>query len=323
MSWFKFLKNTYNPESATPTAEYSSPPLRRKVFIDNLEENIDKNEIIYVKLDSILINKYYDNSLSINSNDHSYTVVYEDSEYENYSIPVRSKIVDNIIYFRAAENHIKNTKTSKYYSIYYGLNNLKYLENYLMPDDVYQYKQVDDVENMIFIEGSYLDLGLESFTDYTYEATETSSKSFKLSLNDNGFDWKDNTSTKAGAKALGIFDGPGFNLYGSIGPNYGKFKIRILSLYDDNTISKNIVLDWTIVDCYSATAQDSAIIFTSTNMDYSRYLFELEVLSDKNVMSRSNQVKIDKYTFSPNYKLTYEKEEFNPDLSFVRIGGIR
>jgi hypothetical protein len=323
MPWFKFLKNTYNPESATPTAEYIKPPMRRKVFIDNLEENIDSGETIYVDLATSFINKYYDTQLDAQDSQDSYIVIYEDSEYEDYGIAVKSKVIDNIIYFSAAEDHSKNTKTSKYYSIYYGLNYLKYIENYLMVDDVYAYKQVDDVENSIFIEGSYLDLGLQNLTTYTYEATQTSSKSFKLSLNDNGFDWIDNTSTKPGAKALGIFDGPGFEIYGAKGPNYGKFKIRIFSLYDDNSISKNLVLDWTIIDCYSPTIQESVVLSYLTDMKYNRYLFELEVISEKNVMSQSNQVKIEKYMFSPNYKLTYEKEELNPDLSFVRIGGIR
>jgi hypothetical protein len=44
MAWFKYLKNTYNIDSSTPTAEYGSAPLRRRVLLDNLQENIEENE---------------------------------------------------------------------------------------------------------------------------------------------------------------------------------------------------------------------------------------------------------------------------------------
>lgn len=334
MSWFKFLKNTFDIYAATPTIEYIKAPVRRRVVIDDLKEDIDSGEIIYVDLGSKSINKYYDNSLSEQFSHDSYIVVYEDSVYEKYGIAVKSKVVDNIIYFQAAEQHLKNVKTSKYYSIYYGLKNIKYLQQldttYLKQFETLQegielkaYRQVDDVENVEFTQGAYLDLDIANLQDYTYEATETSSKNFKLSLNNNGIDWKDNVSTKIGAKAMGIFDGPGFEIHGSKGSNYGKFRIRILSLDEDNNISKNISLDWTEVDCYNSSLNDAAILFSKSDLEYNRYIFEIETIADKNTMSKSNQVKIDKYMFSPNYKLTYEKEEFNPDLSFIRIGGIR
>jgi hypothetical protein len=52
-------------------------------------------------------------------------------------------------------------------------------------------------------------------------------------------------------------------------------------------------------------------------------MFEIESLLEKNVMSSSSSVNIKQYTFYPDYKLFYSKEEINPDIPFIRIGGIR
>lgn len=324
MAWFKYLKNTYNIESATPTAEYGSAPLRRRVLLDGLQENIEKDEVIYVDLGEKNINTYIDSSVSSTADNNSYIVVYEDEESDAYATPVKSKVIDNIIYFQTAEKHLKNADTSRYYSIYYGNNGIKYLEEYLTLEDQVVFKQIDDFEVTIFQEGIYLDLATEETETYTYSAEiDSSLKSYKLALYNNGIDWKDNNSTKPGAKAFGVFDGPGFEVKGSKGPDFGKFKIRILSFYDDNSISRNVAVDWTEVDCYNSNTINDIVIYSNSLLDYQKYIFEIEVLADKNIMSKSNSVRIDKYMFSPNYKLTYEKEEFNPDLAFVKIGGIR
>jgi hypothetical protein len=324
MAWFKYLKNTYNIDSSTPTAEYGSAPLRRRVLLDNLQENIEENEVIYVDLGEKLISSYISTDLSTASNDDSYIVVYEDEESDAYATPVKSKVLNNIIYFKAAEKHNKNADTSRYYSVYYGNNGIKYLEEYLTLDDQVVFKQIDDFDLLIYEDGIFLDLAAEEAETYSYSAEiDSSSKSYKLALYNNGIDWKDNTSTNSGSKAFGVFDGPGFQINGSVGPDFGKFKIRILSFYEDNSISRNIALDWTEIDCYNASAINDTIIYSNSSLEYQKYIFELEVLTDKNIMSTSNSIRIDKYMFSPNYKLTYEKEEFNPDLAFIKIGGIR
>ena len=182
---------------------------------------------------------------------------------------------------------------------------------------------VDDPANILYIQGAFFDLEVASFSSYSYSATTNSTKSYQLALYNNGTDWENNYSLNPASKAFGIFDGPGFEIYGEKGPRSGKFRIRILSLYDDNSISKNVILDWTEVDCYNSILSESAILYQNSNLEYSKYIFEIETLADKNIMSQSNSVKIEKYMFSPNYKLIYEKEEFNPDLSFVKVGGIR
>jgi hypothetical protein len=338
MSWFKYIKSR-NPGFAVSTLsqdlrvstilddpstlEYGAPALRRRVLIDDLHEDIEAGEVVYVNLGNKFVNQYYDETLQAQTSEDSYIVVYEDSESDVPGTVVESKAVDNIVYFRAAEKHNKNTKSSMSYSIYYSTKYLKFLEEFITIDDEIVYKMIDDPANVIFVEGAFFDLNIASFSSYSYTATTSSSKSYQLALYNNGTDWKDNYSLNPAAKAFGVFDGPGLAIYGEFGPRSGKFKIRILSLNDDNSISKNVVLDWTEIDCYNSILFESQILYENTNLEYQKYIFEIETLADKNIMSESNSVKIEKYMFSPNYKLIYEKEEFNPDLSFVKVGGIR
>ena len=338
MGWFKYIKGTNTGVSISTVdqdlristiltdpddLEYGAPPLRRKVLIDDLEEDIEAGEVVYVNLGTKFVNQYYDETLTLQTNQDSYIVVYEDSESDAPGTVVKSKAINNLVYFTAAERHPKNTKSSMSYSIYYATEYLKYLQQFITLDDKIVYKMVDNPEDVIYAQGAFFDLDVASFSSYTYSATTSSTKSYQLALYNNGTDWEDNYSLTPGAKAFGIFDGPGFEIYGEKGPRSGKFRIRILSLYDDNSISKNVILDWTEVDCYNSNLLQSEILYENSNLEYKKYIFEIETLTDKNIMSQSNSVKIEKYMFSPNYKLIYEKEEFNPDLSFITVGGVR
>ena len=338
MGWFKYVKGTNSGVAITTvdldlrtstisndpeTLEYGYPPLRRRVLIDDLEQDIEAGEVVYVNLDTKFVNQYYDETLTLQTNQDSYIVVYEDSESDVQGTVVKSKAIDNLVYFTAAEKHNKNTKSTMSYSIYYATRYLKYLQEFVTLDDQYVYKMVADPVNVTYAQGVFFDLDVASFSSYTYSATISSSKSYQLALYNNGTDWENNYSLNPGAKAFGIFDGPSFSVYGELGPRSGKFRIRILSLYDDNSISKNVILDWTEVDCYNSNLLQSEILYENSNLEYKKYIFEIETLTDKNIMSQSNSVKIEKYMFSPNYKLIYEKEEFNPDLSFVTVGGVR
>ena len=338
MSWFQYVKSINSTvviatldldlristiSNDPTTLEYAAPPLRRRVLIDDLEEDIEEDEVVYVDLGTKFVNQYYDETLTLQTNQDSYIVVYEDSESDVPGTVVRSKAINSLVYFKAAEKHNKNTKSTMSYSIYYGTEYLKYLQQFITLDDKIVYKMVDNPEDVIYAQGAFFDLDVASFSSYTYSATSSSTKSYQLALYNNGTDWEDNYSLTPGAKAFGIFDGPGFEIYGEKGPRSGKFRIRILSLYDDNSISKNVILDWTEVDCYNSNLLQSEILYENSNLEYKKYIFEIETLTDKNIMSQSNSVKIEKYMFSPNYKLIYEKEEFNPDLSFITVGGVR
>jgi len=323
MSWFKPLKDSIVvvQESELVYSSFVHIPVKRKIYFNYLNNDIEAGEQIYANLDNKFVNKYIDSSLQEVTDHYSYIVVYEDSADDSFFTPIKSRAVGNILYFNAVEKIEKDTGYTKYYSVYYGATNIKYLEAIEIEGNDYYQKLAP--ENIPAVEGLYFDLASGDIEEYSYDAMEDSVKEYKLAFYNNGLDWIDGKSQNIGAKAFGSFDGPKFRIVGKKGPNYGKFKIRIFSYYDDNSISKNLALDWTTVDCHTSEESSNEVLYSNTLLEYSKYIFEIEVLSEKNVMSSSNSVEITKYQFSPNYKLTYDVEEINPNISFVKIGGIR
>lgn len=318
MTWLKILKENYNPLDATPTIEYTTIPLRRVISLSYLEDTILEDELIYCNLENIYINRHYSEILQPVTDLDSFIVVLQDSTDETYFKKVNSTIVNNVLYFEAGEDHLKNINTSKYYSIYYGLNDLVYV--YLIVvngNDVYQKASI------------YVDVNITPTTFasnlnvFNYESNVDSNRNYTLALYNAGIDWIEGVSQKESAKAFGIFDGPNISIYGNKSKNSGIFKIRILEVNSDNTMSSVVALDWTEVDCYSETTQLDVSLYSQTSLGYGRYIFEIETISDKNIMSTSSSATINSYRFLPNYKLVYGQEEFNPDLSFIRIGGIK
>jgi hypothetical protein len=321
MAWFKPLKETYEIGITAVSSDFLKVPMKRKVYFNYIPNDIEAGEQVYVNLDTKFVNKYINSNLESVTDDYSYIVVYEDSTDDSFFGPVKSRAVNNIVYFNVEEKIEKDRFYTKHYSIYYGLTNLKFLEQITIDDETYFQKL--DTELIIQTEGTFLDLASDNIQEYSYDATENSLKEYKLALYNNGLDWIDGKSQVVGAKAFGSFDGPKFRIIGKKGPNYGKFRIRIFSYYENDSISKNLALDWTTVDCHASVESSNEILYSNTTLEYSKYIFELEVLSDKNVMSSSNAVEITKYQFFPDYKLTYDVEEVNPNISFVKIGGIR
>lgn len=321
MAWFTPIKDTYSISSELTTLDFLNIPVKREISISYISNDVEENEQVYVNLDNKFVNKYINSSLEEVVDNYSYLVVLEDMADDSYFVPVKSRAVGNILYFNAFEKIEKDTFYTKYYSVYYGSSNIKYIEPVII-DDVEYYQKVSS-ELMPLGDGVYFDLLPLDIQEYSYDATETSSKEYKLALYNNGLDWIDGKSERIGAKAFGSFDGPKFRIIGKKGPNYGKFKIRIFSYYDDNSISKNLALDWVTVDCYANEESANQVLYSNSSLEYSKYMFELEVLSEKNVMSSSNSVELTKYQFSPDYKFTYSEEQINPNIAFIKIGGIR
>jgi len=326
MTWFKPIKDSIIISAGTEESDLTSSyfiniPVRRKIYLDDLPNDIEQGEQVYVNLDDKFVNKYINSSLQEVTDNYSYLVVYEDTADTSLFLPIKSRAIDNVLYFNAVEKINKKTSYTKNYSVYYGATNIKFLEERGIEGNTYYQKLA--AEYIPSVEGLYFDLDPDNIQEYSYDATEDSQKEYKLAFYNNGLDWIDGKSQSIGAKAFGSFDGPKFRVIGKKGPNYGKFRIRIFSYYDNNSISKNVALDWTTVDCYASQESSDQILYLNTSLEYSKYIFEIEVISDKNVMSSSNSVEISKYQFFPNYKLTYDVEELNPNISFIKIGGIR
>lgn len=267
-------------------------------------------------------------------------VVYEDTNASSIdaATPVVSKVVNNILYFKAAKNHEPDVLPSGYYSLYYGSNYIKYIHaTPVISDSLKSYELIRYPQNQIDeIESSpgysiYYSATPPSINLYDTQIAKSSTGYYRLAYFNDGIDWINNLSKKVGSKITGTFSGPNLRIYGNIGPGYGKCRIRIITSdkkisntmekFESNT-TENIELDWYEIDCYS-TEEKNTIIFQKNDLKYFDYILEIEVIEDKNILSTSNQILINKISFLKNLNLSFGNQNLNPDLSFKSIGGIR
>jgi hypothetical protein len=69
--------------------------------------------------------------------------------------------------------------------------------------------------------------------------------------------------------------------------------------------------------------QENVILYENNDLNYRDYNLELQTITDKNIISSGNNIKISSYSFSYNLYLTISKEEISNQAVFVSIGGIR
>lgn len=243
--------------------------------------------------------------------------------------PVVTKIVNNNIFFKAAKNHEANTLPNGTYSLYYGSDYIKYIGATPITSNSatsYQYAKRDN-SVIKSIESSpgyspYYSATPPSIDLYGTEVNKDSVGYYKLAYFNDGTDWVDGTSRKINSKLVANFSGPNIKIYGAVGPGYGKCRIRITTKNQSSEGNEEIALDWYEIDCYS-TQEKQTIIFEKNNLGYLDYILELEVTADKNILSTSNQVYVNKITFLKNFYFSLGNQILNPDLIFKSIGGLR
>jgi len=319
MAWFTPSKYELSIAGGEIEEKPINPPLKRVIKLDDISQSVTAGTQLYINLDNLNINRYLSSSLVLTEDDFSYIVVLEDDIDEEFFVPVKSRIVDNVLYFIAEEDIEKGVNTDRYYALYYGSTYIKTVE---LVDDVYVSQVYGDPVEEIG-EGLYFDLAESNIDFYSYEASGDDVGQYSLAFYNSGVDWKDNVSQKEGAKAFGIFDGPRLQIIGPKNELYGKFRIRILQYTNNENISSIPAVDWTEVDCFSYEALQNQVLYQITNLEYRKYIFEIETLSTKNTMAKTKDVKIDLYKFTPNYNLTYGAESLNPNITFVKVAGVR
>lgn len=219
--------------------------------------------------------------------------------------------------------------TSGEYSVYYGSDYIKYI--HATPVTTGTSTAIEYIKYpktyISTIEASPGYSPLYSATPssinlYEKEIIRSSNGYYKLAYFNEGTDWINGLSQVAGAKVVSSFSGPKVRVHGSVGPGYGKFKIRISTKQVQTSDTENVILDWFEVDCFSLTEKE-AIIFEKTNLEYLEYNIEIETLQDKNVLSTSSSVRVNKISFLTNFNFSLGNQIINPDLSFKSIGGIK
>lgn len=305
MTWFKYFKQG---ESTT----YSYPLIKRTINKFTPNDKILKDTWLFIDVTDLEIQKYYNSSLNLLDDNSSYLVVYETIGSDSGMVPVNNIINNNTLYFQAAEDHEADIETISQYSIYYKTPNLRYIK--LLNSENYQVTSAEQAQfNSLFTE--------VDITDYDVVAGSESSYNFSF-INAN-LDWNNGLSSNPGSKLYLTFSGPSIQIYGNKGPDYGKFKLKLTGLQNTEFPNMSLELDWTVVDCYNTTLQENVILYENNDLNHRDYNLELQTITDKNIISSGNNIKISSYSFSYNLYLTIDKEQISDQAVFVSIGGIR
>jgi hypothetical protein len=303
MAWFRY----YNFDN-----NYVYPNLRKKITFSELKENISKDSWIFLNVKDLDIDIYYQLSKTNSQftqtpevDPESYLVVYEDKSSEVFDFtPVKTHIVGDLLYFKAAEDHAKNTELKKQYSLYYKTPNLKLIKKRTQ-DSSYQSCEETESEFITSEEDVNTTADVRNINSNNY---------YNLSFINNESNWNAGVSKSSGASLMGTFTGPNLKVYCDKGPDYGKFKMRIIS-YDENEISSNeVILDWQEIDLYNQTKQENVLVFSKTNLLFKNYLFEIISNYEKNILSSDGKINIKSYSFSLNNYLILGKEEISASL---------
>jgi hypothetical protein len=311
MTWFRYLPSTANPSESNQDENYIYPILKREISIDLFNQDIQKDSWIFVDVSGLNIDDFIDTSLLTQSEMNSYLVVYESKAADDYNfIPVKSHIIDNILFFQTAEFHQKNIKLEKQYSLYYKTKNLKYIKK-VQNGEFLDYISCSEQESEFATEESDVD-------QTSFDVYPSSEEAYGFSFGNLDVDWKNGVSLIPGAKAIGLFTGPFFELYCDKGPDFGKLELRIVSFADEDNPSPITELDWTVIDLFSSELQSSELIFSKNDLLYKKYMFEIKSNFEKNELASEGKVSIKYYSYSYDAKCKLLEEKITPYI-FGRI----
>jgi len=312
MAWFKYLKSTENVNSSTVNTTYSYPYCKRFIGRFTPRDTINSGTWIFTNILDININRYKNTSLEDQTDETSYIVTYEkgDNVY-----PVETIIEGNYIHFKTYELHTAAEEITGEYAVYYNTPNLRKI-NTVNNGGTTGY-QIDSVSNPFYANYASVNTG-------QYLVNLNSDSSYNFSFINPMTDWDNGLSTKPASKLYMNFTGPKFTLFGTKGPNYGKFRIKFTALSDNVNTNNSLALDWQTIDSFARTYSDNQQLFAKTDFEERDYFVEIETLYDKNVLSNGNNIKITSYSFSYNLYLKIKNELVNQsNNSFTVIGGIR
>jgi hypothetical protein len=333
VSWFTFLKAT---DSATPELATEYSPVRRKMVFPNVTDNLKIGDWIHVNISDYDIGRlfYYENGLIKDKVDQdSYIVVYENNdEYiPTYSIILGGESeneYDKNLWFKSVTDVTAGNQPDGNYYIYYHKDNIQYIE---LSSSSYVSTTPPSGSNYMAIESGESTNSL-SFYSHQVLAGSTNTRKASVAYLGDPETWFSQSSSAPGAKAIGSFSGPVFKLFTKVGPDFGKIKIKVIKTSATGS-GQQVVSQSNEIDLYSSVLKSEENVFSfdvrtlnlfSTYDEiYGDFIFELEILDEKNQSSSGNKLTIEKYSFSKNYFIQLEDEEIKPDIAFKSIGGLK
>jgi hypothetical protein len=330
MSWFSFLsRSTIGGEIGSASFSEKYPPVRRKISFPLLNENLKVGDWIYVPLFDIKIGKFfiYNNGvITSEADDYSYLVVYESGDiYQPTYSYIDSR---NNLYFKSVTEVNSGSNLVGEYYIYYHYKNIQRLEQ---TEEIYTQSE-EEIEGFRAFEdsGPSLDSTIDKYSNVILRS-EINERINSFSYISSPGLWIDQESDNPGNKALGIFDGPNLKIFGNKSSESGKISIKIIKTSSTDT-GQSVILKDTI-DLYSPSLEEDVVIYDINISSlisseeirdlYGSFLFEIEILNDKNISSSGKKVKITKYAYSKNYSLSIGRQELYKDIIFTSSGVIR
>lgn len=340
MNWFNF----YDINGTT----ILYPFVRRKINFPILNENLKSGDWVYVSLSDYQIGLTYsfvNGSMVASTDPDSYLVVYQTISESFFTVTYSYIDEDNLLWFKSVTDSENGSSLIGSYYVYYHTNNIQFIEKNNLT-----YKKTNSPNGSNYM-GKKTGSGLNTVDKYSNVVlgTEQNQRISTISyLSSNGI-WENQSSDSPGNKAIGVFDGPLFQLYGTKDINGGKFLIKIIKTSSFG--NGQYVVKSEVVDLFSSSKKEDILLFSfdarqeipmvlaeenqeirsvieqeqysQENEFYGSFLFEIEILNEKNLSSSGKNVKITKYKFSKNYKLSLENEEIYNGISFISSGVIR
>lgn len=340
MTWFNYLSENEN------STLY--PSVRRKINFPISSENLKIGDWIYVSLSDYQIGLTYSalNGEIIASVDpDSYLVVYENPSTSQFDLTYSYIDQNNVLWFKSVTDLQQGSSLSGSYYVYYHSNNIQYIQKV---NSNYKRSSVPNGQNYMAKESGSEINTVDKYSNVVLGTAQNQRVSTISYLSSYGI-WEGQSSDAAGNKAIGIFDGPLFQLYGTKDISGGKFSLKIIKT-SSSGLGQYLVKSTTI-DLFSPSKQEDVLLFSfdakqeiaidPTEQDqqyrsvlqeeqynqeqefYGSFLFEVEILNEKNTASSGKNVKITKYKFSKNYYLSLGDEEIYSGISFISSGVVR
>lgn len=331
MSWFKYFKRDFDLSSNAPVYVY--PPLRRPIDLYSPYDAIQKDQIIGIKLEYFDFYNKISNTAEKEEDKKQYIVIHEDLN-TNLFTAVRSTVLNGYLYFLSAKNHEAGSDIIGEYNLYYGNDHLKYLQE-VEYNSEQAYRQISEttLNNMLsdpsLYNTSLYNLNISNLDNFLTEvnANETDIDKQQFSYFNQSVDWLGYKTTKTNSKVSGSFNGPFLKIKAYKKPNGGKIKLKIIKSKQDYYILgfdpstgpieqiEEVYLDWTEIDLYSTSVEES-IIYEDSNLDNKKYYFLIETLEQNNKSSNGNEVEMINFQYLKGYDLILGIKEYDPAISF-------
>lgn len=325
MTWFEYLT----------TGAQNFSPVRRRLIFPVISEKIKVGDWIHVNLDTLDIGKFFylQDGLMKSSFDHdSYVVVYqtEDSKTPTFNFISNSEsdsFHKKNLWFKSLSAVEPGSKPSGNYYIYYHKDNIQYLS---LQGSSYTSTVNPSGHNYI---ASSTQNSSSSINYYSLEVlAKQNERVSALSFFGDKEIWSDGEAKSVGAKAIGPFTGPRLKIHAEKNNSSGFISLKIVKTSATGSGQK-IVKDKVEIDLYSPQTlgnqliyeidMEQELLFSTYDELYGDFYFEIEILQSKNQSSSAFGCKIEKYAFSKNYQIQFDKEEIKLDIAFKSTGGVK